>query len=282
MGVIKRKNLDQPDEVRSFPKMTGHLVQVGSLAVGRGVLEPGWRWSTHVGPAAGTTSCQVHHVQLLLAGRFAVRLDDGEEAEFGPNDVFDLPAGHDAWVVGDEPVVIVDVFGNAPDIGLHGERQRVVTTILMSDIVESTATANRLGDTRWKQLLADHDRSVRTRFEKFGGHEVNTTGDGFVATFPSAVGALRCAASIRDAVRAMGIEVRIGVHTGEVELLPDDVRGVAVHAAARIMALGGPSEVLASAVTRGLAEGSGLRLMGRGSYEVKGFERPIEVYQLES
>lgn len=281
VGVIRRKNLDQPDEIRTFPRMIGHLAQIGALAIGRATLEPGWRWSTDVGPSTGGSSCSVHHMQLLLAGRFAVRMDDGESAEMVPNDVFDIPPGHDAWVVGAEPVVLVDFYGNAGEVGLPSEHQRAVTTILMSDIVGSTATANRLGDALWKQQLADHDRVVRAWLERFDGREINTTGDGFIATFPSAVGALRCAAAVRDAIAAMGLEVRIGVHTGEVELLAHDIRGVAVHATARIMALAGPSEVLASSVTRALVDGSGLGFRDRGAHQAKGLERPVDVFLLE-
>jgi hypothetical protein len=88
-------------------------------------------------------------------------MDDGETAEFGPGDVFDVPSGHDAWVVGDEPVVMVDVFGNVGAIGVPGEHERLVTTLLMSDIVDSTRTAARLGDAAWKQRLADHNRIIR-------------------------------------------------------------------------------------------------------------------------
>jgi class 3 adenylate cyclase len=156
----------------------------------------------------------------------------------------------------------------------------MVTTLLMTDIVDSTRTAGRLGDAAWKQVLSDHNRLVRAQLLRFGGSEVNTTGDGFLATFRSAVAALRSATAILEALRDIGIEVRIGVHTGEVEPMGDDIGGVAVHAAARIMALAGPSEVFASAMTVGLAEGSGLAFEGRGAREVKGLERPIEVFRL--
>jgi class 3 adenylate cyclase len=150
----------------------------------------------------------------------------------------------------------------------------------MTDIVESTRAADRLGDAAWKQVLSDHNQLVRAQLLRFGGHEVNTTGDGFLATFRSAVAALRCAAAIIDAMRDTGTEVRIGVHTGEVEPIGSNIGGVAVHAAARIMALAGPSEVFASAITVGLAEGSGLTFEGQGAQKVKGLERPIEVYRL--
>lgn len=280
MGAIQKKNFDTPDEIRRFPEGIGQLVRVGSLTLGRGILEPGWRWSTSVKPLQGTSSCQIHHLQLLLAGRFRVEMDDGEVGEFGPGDVFDVPSGHDAWVVGDETVITLEVFGNFGAIGVPAEHERLVTTLLMSDIVDSTVTAIRLGDAAWKQLLAEHNRIIRAQFDRFRGREVNTTGDGFLATFGSAVGALRCAAAMRDGMRDLGIEVRIGVHTGEVEVLPTDIGGVAVHAVARVMALGGPSEVIVSWVTHGLVEGSDLRFEERGRHQVKGLELPIEVFLL--
>ena len=280
MGAIRSKSFDDPDVVRQFPYMKSQLVQIGSIAVGHATLEPGWRWSTSVGPATGDALCQVHHINLVLSGRIAFEMADGEEAEFGPNTLADVPPGHDAWVVGDEPAVMVDLYGNAGDVGMPTEHQRVVTTVLMSDIVDSTATAGRLGDSHWRQLLGEHDRLIRTARDRFAGREVNTTGDGFIATFQSAISALRCAAAIRDGVKSLGLQVRVGVHTGEVELVENDVRGVTVHAAARIMALAAPSEVLTSELTRTLVAGSGLSFAPRGAHEVKGFDQPVTVFAL--
>ena len=276
-AAMHRKSFGAPDEVRRFPKGIGELVHVGSLTIGRGILEPGWRWSTSLKTVQGSPSCQVHHLEMLLAGRFRIEMDDGETAEFGPGDVFDVPPGHDAWVVGDEPVVLVDVFGNVGAIGVPGEHERLVTTLLMSDIVDSTSTAERLGDAPWKQLLGDHNRIVRAHLDRFRGREINTTGDGFLATFGSAAGALRSAMAMRDGISGLGIEIRIGIHTGEVEVLANDIGGVAVHATARIMALAGPSEIIVSSVTRGLVEGSGLRFRDRGRHKVKGLEQPVDV-----
>jgi class 3 adenylate cyclase/mannose-6-phosphate isomerase-like protein (cupin superfamily) len=280
MGRIQRKNFDAPDEVRRLPNVVGQLVRLGSLTIGRATFEPGWRWSTSAKPIVGTPWCQVHHLQVLLAGRLAVEMDDGETGEFGPGDVIDVPPGHDAWVVGDEAVVGLDVLGNIGSVGVPGEHERLVTTLLMSDIVDSTLTAERLGDTAWKQRLAEHNRLVRAQFDRYRGSEVNTTGDGFLAMFGSADAAMHCAVAMRDATLSLGIELRIGVHTGEVEVLPDDIAGVAVHAGARIMGLGGPSEIIVSAATRGLVEGGGLRFEERGSHQVKGLHQPIEVFLL--
>ncbi len=279
-GAIQQRNFDEPDEVRRFPKGTVALVRAGSLTLGRGILEPGFRWSESLRPIQGTPSCQIHHLQLMLQGRFHVEMDDGEAAEFGPGDIMNVPPGHDVWVVGDESVVVVDMFGNIGALGVPGEHERLVTTLLMSDIVDSTRTAATLGDATWKQLLTEHNRLIRTQFDRFRGREVNTTGDGFLATFGSAAAALRAAVAMRDEMQDLGIKLRIGVHTGEVEVLPSDIGGVAVHAAARIMGLGGASEIIVSAVTRGLVDGGGFRFEERGRHQVKGLERPVEVFLL--
>src|SRR5687768_5513757 len=240
MSAIRRKSLNDPDAMRELPLAEIRIASIGSHTIGYGVEQPGWRWSTHMGPGAGMASCPVHHVQVFLSGRFAVRMDDGEEVEFGPLDVGDIPPGHDAWVVGDEPVHILDFAGHSDAIGMPREHERIVMTLLMTDIVDSTRVAQRLGDGAWKQVLSYHNRLVRTQLLRFGCSEVNTTGDGFLATFRSAVAGLRCAAAILDALPDTGTEVRIGVHTGEVEPMGNDIGGVAVHAVARIMALAGP------------------------------------------
>lgn len=280
MGRIERKSFDDPDEVRKLPLLTLNLIRVGSLSVGLGSVEPGFRWSTHVRKATDEPLCQIHHLQLLLSGRFAVQMDDGEYVEIEPNEVFDVPPGHDAWVLGDEPAVLLDFLGNVEHLGLPSSHDRIVTTLLMTDIVDSTATASRVGDVAWKQKLGEHNRIVRTRFERYRAQEVNTTGDGFLAMFASARGAIGCAASIRDATSEIELPVRIGVHTGEVELLPGDIGGVAVHTAARVMALGGPSEIVVSSNTQGLVADGGLRFESKGMHRLKGIPSLLEVFAL--
>ena len=280
MPAIDRKNLATPDETREPPLAHTSLTRVGTHTIGRGVLEPGWRFSIHMAPLMGTTLCPIHHLQLLQSGRMGVRMADGEELELVPGDVTDIPPGHDAWVIGDEPLVVIDISGNVDVMGLPIEHDRILTTLLMTDIVDSTKTAERLGDHVWKQLLREHDRLTRTLIDRYRGIEVDTTGDGFLARFASAVSALRCAVAIRDAVREIGLEVRIGVHSGEVELTGSTLTGISIHATARIMALGGASQILVSSMARGLADGSGLAFQDAGRHEVKGFERPIEVAEL--
>ena len=280
MSRVERKSLDHPDEVRELPQMRLAIASAGSLTVGLATLQPGWRWSTHLRQETDEEQCQVHHVQLLLSGRFAVRMDVGEYVELEPNEVFDVPPGHDAWVLGDEPAVLLDFLGNIAQVGQPASTDRIVTTLLMTDIVDSTATASRLGDSAWKQLLGEHNRVVRNRLDRYLGQEVNTTGDGFLAMFASARGALRCATAVREATDTIGLPVRIGVHTGEVELLPGDIGGVAVHAVARLMALGGASEIIVSSSTRGLVDDAALRLESRGTHQLKGLSTPLEVFAL--
>ena len=142
--------------------MLSRLAQIGSIAVGRALLQPGWRWSTSIGQLTGDALCSVHHISLVLSGRIRFEMEDGESAEIGPGMLVDVPPGHDAWVVGDEPVVIVDLYGNAGDVGLRTEHQRVVTTVLMSDIVESrprpASWATHRGDSYWASTIGSFGR----------------------------------------------------------------------------------------------------------------------------
>ena len=148
--------------------------------------------------------------------------------------------------------------------------ERVLTTVLFTDIVDSTKRAAELGDERWKELLGRHDAQVRRQLERFHGHEVNTTGDGFLARFDGPARAIRCAMAIRDVLRSLGLEVRAGVHTGEVELHDDAISGIAVHIAARVAAAAGAGEVLVSRIVVDLVAGSGLSFASRGEHTLKG------------
>ena len=113
--TLQAKSLDAPDESHSFPNGQVALVDVGGMIVGRGVMQPGWRWSKDVKPIAGTESCEIPHTGYVIGGRVHVRMDDGTEGEYGPGDVFVIPPGHDGWVVGDEPYVVVEWSGHAVD-----------------------------------------------------------------------------------------------------------------------------------------------------------------------
>jgi class 3 adenylate cyclase len=258
------------------------MVRLGPLAIGRAMLEPGWQWSKDLKPLVGTPWCEAHHLHVLLAGRLGVEMDDGERGEFGPGEVFEIPPGHDTWVVGEGVAVLLDVSGNVAEFGLPAPDSRVVATMLMTDIVGSTALAARIGDSAWRQRLSDHNRLVRSALRRFRGREMNTTGDGFLAIFDSAAAALRCASAIRDGVVDLGLEARLGLHTGEVEASDDDLRGIAVHATARIMAAAEPQQILTSGVTRAIAAGTELAFRSIGVHDLKGIPDPVELFEVSA
>jgi class 3 adenylate cyclase len=147
---------------------------------------------------------------------------------------------------------------------------RVLATVLFTDIVDSTRRAAEMGDRDWHGLLDAHDAVVRSQLARFRGREVNTSGDGFLAMFDGPQRAIRCAMAIRDAVQALGIEVRAGLHTGECEIRGDDIGGIGVHIGARVSALAGANDVLVSSTLRDLVIGSGLEFDDRGAQELKG------------
>jgi class 3 adenylate cyclase len=150
------------------------------------------------------------------------------------------------------------------------ESDRQLSTVLFTDIVESTKLASELGDRRWRELLADQRTLVRRELERYHGREIDTAGDGFLATFDAPARAVRCASVLRDAVRDLGIEIRAGLHTGEVEVLDDGLAGVAVHLGQRVLAEASPGEVLVSSTVKDLAVGSGLEFEDRGLHALKG------------
>jgi class 3 adenylate cyclase len=158
------------------------------------------------------------------------------------------------------------------------EVERTLATVVFTDIVDSTRTAAELGDQRWREVLERHQRDVRAALERFGGREVKSTGDGFLATFDGPARAIRCARTILDSSEQLGIRVRAGAHTGECEVIGDDIGGIAVHIAARVSALAGPSELLVSRTVRDLVAGSGLEFSDRGAHELKGVPDTWEVY----
>ena len=283
MPRLQRKRFERPDEVREFATGRMLIVQLDETPIGLGVLDPGWRWSKDVAPIAGTRSCQTRHLGYALGGRLHVLMDDGTEMEFEAGDVHEIPPGHDAWVVGDEAYRSIDFTGSRA-YGLSPEAlgDRSVETIVFTDIVESTAMLARLGDSAWRRILLEHNDRLRYELARFRGREIVTTGDGFLALFDGAARAVRCAAAMQSAVQDLGISIRVGIHTGEVELAAGNVRGIAVHAAARIMALAGPGEVLVSGTTHDLLDGSGFAFKSRGARNLKGLSGGRRVFLLES
>ncbi|MEV3901924.1 adenylate/guanylate cyclase domain-containing protein [Mycobacterium sp. NPDC050551] len=159
---------------------------------------------------------------------------------------------------------------------------RVLATVLFTDIVDSTHRAAEIGDREWHALLDAHDAVVRAQLSRIRGREVNTSGDGFLAMFDGPQRAIRCAMGIRDAVRALSIEIRAGLHTGEVEVRGDDIGGIGVHIGARVSALAGTNQVLVSRTLRDLVIGSGLEFDDRGAHELKGVPCPWQLFAVTS
>ncbi len=181
------------------------------------------------------------------------------------------PPGADAlYWVGDTATMLDEIEEFITGVRSGFETARVLTTIVFTDIVGSTERAAVLGDDRWRDLLDKHDQIVRRELARFGGREVNTAGDGFVVTFASPSIAIECAEAIADAVRAIDIEVRVGIHAGEVEVRGSDIAGIAVHIGARVASRAGPGEVMASSTVREIVTGSRRTFTDRGEYQLKG------------
>jgi class 3 adenylate cyclase len=210
-----------------------------------------------------------------------VSIEHGREvAELIPGARFIEHPGEDnySWVEG-PGIDDVEEFltGRRPSVDID----RVLATVLFTDIVDSTAHASRLGDGRWRTLLDEHNAIVRSELDRWRGTEIKTIGDGFLARFDGPARAVRCAAEIIESVSPLGLTVRAGLHTGECELVADDVAGIAVHIGARVMACADAGEVLASSTVKDLVAGSGLRFCDRGTHDLKGVPDRWHLYALD-
>ncbi len=195
--------------------------------------------------------------------------------------MFEVDGDDHLLTVGD-----IDPILDRIDEFITGERvvpmsSRILTTVLFTDIVGSTELAAEIGDQRWKQLLDEHDRVATRQLDRFGGRLVKSTGDGMMATFDGPGRAVLCAGAIRDAVKVLGIDIRAGVHTGEVEVRGEDIGGIGVHIAARILGEAGVGEVWASRTVRDLSVGSGVSFEPEGSRQLKGVSEPWELYRVD-
>ena len=284
MARFQHKRLDQPDEVRPYPLGRTEIFELDDFVVGRMVMEPGWRWTHDVRPIAGTDRCMYHHLGYCVSGQLHVELADGTTGVISEGEMFELPPGHEAWVEeGTKPWIAVDFRGARsyarPSVA---SADRILATVLFTDIVDSTEHLRRVGDTAWRDLLGQHNELTKFELDRYRGRLVKETGDGVIALFDGAARAVECAAAIAARVTSIGLQVRAGLHTGEVELVPEDVRGVAVHVASRIMDEARPGEVLVSGVTRELLAGSNLTFESRGQYRLKGIDGERELFAVAS
>jgi class 3 adenylate cyclase len=195
----------------------------------------------------------------------------------------EFPGSDHFFWVGNQDELLDEVERFVKDLGeQEAELDRVLATVLFTDVVGSTERAAAIGDRRWRELLDAHHQRVRAQLGRFRGKEIDTAGDGFLATFDGPIRAIRCALAATEAVRDLDIEIRAGLHTGEVELAGDAVRGIAVHIGARVAALANPSEVIVSSTVKDLVAGAALRFEDRGEHALKGVPGAWRVYRVES
>jgi class 3 adenylate cyclase len=278
---MQRKSLDLPDETRTLPNGKTDIWNLGDFVVGRITFQPGWKWSKDVKPIAQTEWCEYHHLGLVMEGVLHYITPDGLEMEVGPGMLYEILPGHDAWVVGDQVVIQYDFAGMRTfALPAAGRSERTLATLVCTDIVDSTAMAERVGPAAWTTMLADLNAESRRCIDRFRGRLAATTGDGIIGMFDGAERAIECAAMIRDAAARLGFGLRVGVHTGEVELIPDNIRGVAVHVLSRVTALAAAGEVLVSGTTYELVADSDLRFEDRGRHELKGVSGARQIWAL--
>ena len=192
----------------------------------------------------------------------------------------ELPGTDNLIWAGNQEAIVEEIAAFVTGVRPAPEPNRVLATVLFTDIVGSTKLAAELGDARWQAVISEHDAIARRQVERYGGRAVKSVGDGILATFDGPARAVRCAAAIRDDVVQLGLDIRAGLHTGEIEVQPDDVAGLAVHIGARIAALAGPREILVSSTVRDLVVGSGLEFDERGENELKGVPGTWRVFSV--
>ena len=187
---------------------------------------------------------------------------------------------HLPWV-GDSDAITDEVEEFLTGVRPRPKPDRMLTTVLFTDIVDATEKAATLGDRQWGELLQSHHALVRRELSRYHGREIDTAGDGFFATFDGPARAIRCACAIREAVSSLGITIRAGLHTGECELIGEKIGGIAVHLGARVVAEARPGEVLVSSTVKDLVAGSGLRFIDRGVHTLKGIPGDWNLFAVE-
>jgi class 3 adenylate cyclase len=190
----------------------------------------------------------------------------------------ELPGNDHLFCAGDSGRILDEIEEFLTGSRSHSDMERALATVLFTDIVGSTERAASLGDREWRHLLETHHARVRRELARFHGKEIKTLGDGFLATFDGPARAVRCAQAIRNAVNDLGLQVRSGLHTGEIEILPNDVSGIAVHVAARVAQLACAGEVLTSSVLKDLVAGSGLDFEDRGTHALRGLTEQVRIF----
>jgi class 3 adenylate cyclase len=230
------------------------------------------KMNTHVDVRDVLPSIRIPTVVMHQAGDRDANVEEGRYiAAHIPRARFvEFPGGDHSWWTQNRDAIVDEVEELVTGTRPAPEPNRVLATVLFTDLVRSTERLHDLGDRDWAKLLRRHHAVVRRELVRFRGREIDTAGDGFFATFDGPARAIRCALTLRESVRELGLELRAGLHTGECELFGDKVAGIAVHTAARIVSFAGPSELLVSSTVRDLVSGSGIEFDDRGEFELKG------------
>ena len=242
------------------------------------------RMNTQIDVREILPTIQVPTILIYRSDDVDVDVDEGRYmAERIPGARFvELPGGDHTMWTGDAAAILDEIEEFLTGVKRGPEPDRVLATVLFTDVVGSTELATRLGDRAWRDLLARHHAAVRRELDRWRGREVDTAGDGFLATFDGPARAIRCAVAAVESVRGIGMEIRAGVHTGEVEVANGDLRGIAVHIGSRVSSLAAPNEVLVSRTVADLVAGSGIVLAERGEHELRGVPGTWLVYAVES
>jgi class 3 adenylate cyclase len=278
----------------------GGDVELDSLAPSRAKDESFKKWFTAYGrlsvsPAAAVSLAKMNtyidvrnvlssiHVPTLVLHRTGDRdVNIGNAVYLSKNipgaKLVELPGNDHMWTGGDAGAVIDQIEEFLTGVRSVGQPDRVLSTILFTDIVDSTKKATQLGDDRWKKLLVAHNDLVRSELSKFRGREIKSTGDGFVAIFDGPGRAIQCAREIIASTKKLDISIRAGLHTGECELVENDIAGLAVHIAARISGLANENEVLVSSTVKDLVSGSDIQFQNMGTHSLKGVKGRWHLY----
>lgn len=258
--------------------------QLERLAGSPGSMLALWRWNMEMDIRAILADIRVPTLVLHRVNDQLVQVECGRYlAQHIPGASYvELPGSEHYAFIGDVDQIVDEVEEFLTGMRTGGEPDRVLATVLFTDLVGSTERASYLGDRRWRDVLAEHQSAVRRQLELYRGREVKTTGDGFLATFDGPARAIRCACAIRDGAGQLGLEIRAGLHTGEVEVMGDDIGGIAVHIGARVSGEAQPGEVLVSSTVRDLVAGSGIVFATRGSQRLKGVSQPWEILAVDS
>jgi class 3 adenylate cyclase len=253
------------------------------LSANPGAAAEFWRMTFDVDVRPVLDEIRVPTLVLHNEGDRGIRVGHGRYlAERIPGTRYIEFPGGDHFTLQDSPSTIEEIEEFLTGIrGAHAARREFMA-VLFTDIVDSTARATQLGDRRWRNLLDDHDGILRDTLVRFDGHEIKATGDGIMATFRRPAYAIRCACAMRDALRGIDLQVRAGIHAGEVDLRDDDVGGIAVHIASRVADLARPEEVLVSSTVKDLVTGSGFTFAERGDHQLKGVPDSWRLFRVES